>query len=98
MLPGRAPWPRGIRKADLHLDDWVKSAAPSASLRKWYAHDTAKWTEFQRRYRAELKADPAAGQPLLQAARRGPITLLYSARDTEHNSALVLKTFLEQRA
>jgi uncharacterized protein YeaO (DUF488 family) len=64
-------------------------------LRRWYAHDPAKWPEFQRRYRLELASNPAAWQPLLDSARQGPITLLYSARDTEHNSALVLQSFLE---
>lgn len=90
-------WPRGVRKEALRLDDWLKETAPSTELRRWFAHDPAKWPEFQRRYRQELKANPAAWQPLLAAARRGIVTLLYSARDTEHNSALVLKVFLEKR-
>jgi uncharacterized protein YeaO (DUF488 family) len=71
--------------------------APSAALRRWYGHEPDKWPEFQRRYRQELAATPAAWQPLLEAARGGPITLLYSARDTERNSALVLKSFLEEQ-
>jgi uncharacterized protein YeaO (DUF488 family) len=88
-------WPRGVRKEAWPLEAWVKEVAPSTALRRWYAHDPAKWPEFQRRYRLELEANPAAWHPLLSAARRGPITLLYSARDTERNSALVLQSFLE---
>lgn len=88
-------WPRGIRKEDLKMEAWVKDVAPSPELRKWFAHDPAKWTEFQKRYRAELKANPEAWKPILAAAQRGPVTLLYSARDTEHNSAILLKEFLE---
>ena len=90
-------WPRGIRKAALHLDGWLKEIAPSTELRRWFAHDPQKWPEFQRCYRQELKANPAAWQPLRVAARRGAVTLLYSARDAEHNSALVLKAFLEKQ-
>ena len=90
-------WPRGVRKDDLPLEAWLKDVAPSAELRRWYAHEVAKWKEFQRRYRAELDANEMAWQPLLQAAREGAITLLYSARDTEHNSALVLQAYLEKR-
>jgi uncharacterized protein YeaO (DUF488 family) len=90
-------WPRGMRKEDLHADGWLKDVAPSADLRKWYSHDTAKWDEFKRRYLAELDANPDAWQPLLDAARKGNVTLLYSAHDTEHNSALALKEYLESR-
>jgi len=66
-------------------------------LRKWFNHDPAKWNEFQRRYRAELEARPETWQPLLEAAKAGNLTLLFSAHDTKHNNALVLKTFLEER-
>ncbi len=90
-------WPRGVAKAELPLDGWPKEAAPSTALRRWFAHDPRKWPEFQRRYRQELTQNPAAWQPLLEAARRGPVTLLYSARDTEHNSAQVLKAFLDEQ-
>jgi uncharacterized protein YeaO (DUF488 family) len=90
-------WPRGVSKEKLPLDGWLKDAAPSTELRRWFAHDPEKWPEFQRRYRQELTAHPTAWQPLLGAARRGTVTLLYSARDTEHNSALVLKAFLEKQ-
>ncbi len=91
-------WPRGIKKESLEMDAWLKDVAPSPALRQWYQHDVAKWKEFQRRYRAELDANPKAWQPILQAARRGKVTLLYSARDTEHNSAMVLKEYLERKA
>ena len=63
----------------------------------WFSHDADKWGEFQKRYRAELKKNPDAWQPILEAAKKGNVTLLYSARDTEHNSALVLKEFLEDK-
>jgi uncharacterized protein YeaO (DUF488 family) len=90
-------WPRGVRKDDLPLDAWLKDVSPSPALRKWYGHDVAKWDEFRARYLTELEANPDAWKPLLEAARRGKVTLLYSARDTEHNSALVLKQYLEER-
>ncbi len=90
-------WPRGMKKESLHINGWLKDAAPSDELRRWFAHDPKKWTEFQRCYRAELDAHPDTWQPILAAARQGPVTLLYSARDTEHNSALVLRGYLEAR-
>ena len=90
-------WPRGIKKEELRLKAWLKDVAPSPELRKWFAHEPARWHEFQKRYRAELKANPDAWKPLLEAAKQGDVTLLYSARDTEHNSALLLKEFLEER-
>jgi uncharacterized protein YeaO (DUF488 family) len=90
-------WPRGIKKEELRMKAWLKDVAPSPSLRKWYAHDTDKWEEFQRRYREELESNPEVWRLLLQAAEQGNVTLIYSARDEEHNSALVLKEFLEER-
>lgn len=88
-------WPRGIKKEKLEMQAWLKDVAPSPDLRKWFAHDPAKWEEFQQRYRAELEAHPDAWQPILEGAKQGDVTLLYSARDTVHNSAVLLKTFLE---
>jgi uncharacterized protein YeaO (DUF488 family) len=88
-------WPRGIKKEELKMKAWLKDVSPSPDLRKWYSHDTSKWTEFQKRYRKELQNHPDAWQPILDAVHQGNVTLLYSARDTEHNSALVLKEFLE---
>jgi uncharacterized protein YeaO (DUF488 family) len=88
-------WPRGIKKENLKMKAWLKDVAPSPELRKWFAHDPEKWAEFKKRYRAELKSNPEAWKPILDAAKQGDVTLLYSARDTEHNSALLLKKFLE---
>ena len=90
-------WPRGVKKEKLKLEAWLKDAAPSDGLRRWFGHDPAKWEEFQQRYRAELQANPGTWQPLIEAAREGNVTLLYSARDTEHNNAIVLKAYLEGR-
>jgi uncharacterized protein YeaO (DUF488 family) len=90
-------WPRGIKKADLELDGWLKDAAPGTELRKWFSHDPAKWEAFRKRYFAELTANPNAWRPILDAARRGRVTLLYSSRDTDHNNAVALKQFLERR-
>jgi len=89
-------WPRGIKKEKLEMKAWLKDVAPSPDLRKWFAHDPARWQEFQGRYRAELESNPDAWKPILEAAKHGDVTLLYSARDTEHNSALLLKEFLEE--
>ncbi len=89
-------WPRGVRKDELKMKAWLKDVAPSPGLRKWFAHDPDKWPEFEKRYRAELRANPEAWEPIVDAAKRGDVTLLYSARDTEHNSALVLKSFVEK--
>jgi uncharacterized protein YeaO (DUF488 family) len=87
-------WPRGVRRTDLALDGWVKEAAPSNELRRWFGHDVARWPEFRRRYLAELAAAPDAVAPLLDAARTGDLTLLYAARDAEHNNAVVLREHL----
>ncbi len=89
-------WPRGIKKADLKIDSWLKEVAPSTDLRKWFSHEPAKWEEFRRRYKTELRSRPEAWQPILDAARRGNVMLLYSSHDTEHNNAVALKEFLEQ--
>src|SRR5579884_713131 len=90
-------WPRGIKKQDLQMDDWIKAVAPSTELRKWFGHEPAKWAEFQRRYAAELEAEPDAWAPLLARARRGRLTLLFSSRDEEHNNAVALKAFLDRK-
>ena len=90
-------WPRRIKKEALPVKAWCKEVAPSEDLRRWFSHDPGKWKEFQRRYRAELAGNPGAWQPLLDAAQRGNVTLLYSARDTEHNNAVALKSYLEER-
>lgn len=79
------------------MEAWLRDVAPSPELRKWYGHQPGKWMEFQRRYRRELDANPRGWEPLLVAARRGTVTLLYSAHDTERNSATLLKFYLEER-
>jgi uncharacterized protein YeaO (DUF488 family) len=82
----------------LHLDGWVKDAAPSTELRKWFSHDPKKWQEFRRRYFAELDRIPEVLGPILRAAQNGIITLLYSSRDLEHNNVVALKDYLEYRS
>lgn len=89
-------WPRGVRLDEVQLDDWLKDVAPSTELRRWFSHDPAKWTEFQRRYRAELDAQPQTWVPLVDAARHGAVTLVYSSRDREHNNAVVLRDYLTE--
>jgi uncharacterized protein YeaO (DUF488 family) len=88
-------WPRGMKKESLAADAWMKDVAPSTKLRKWFDHRVERWEEFCRRYRAELDANPAAWKPLLEAA--GTVTLLYSAHDTVHNGAVVLRDYLADR-
>lgn len=93
-------WPRGVRKADLALDAWEKELAPSHALRKWFAHDPARWSEFKQRYRHELAEPPAPERlrALAQHAADGVVTLVFAAHDTEHNNAVVLKAELEKIA
>lgn len=90
-------WPRGVKKTRLRLDGWLKDVAPSADLRKWFGHDPKKWPAFQRRYFTELRGHRAAWQPLLTAARRGRVTLVYAAHDVARNGAVALKAFLDRR-
>ncbi len=89
-------WPRGMTKEKANVDLWLKEIAPSTELRKWFAHDPAKWDEFQTRYRAELAANPDAVAQMLDAEKSGTVTLLYAAKDEEHNEAVVLQEYLEQ--
>jgi uncharacterized protein YeaO (DUF488 family) len=91
-------WPRGIKKADLQIDAWLKDVAPTDALRRWFAHDPEKWPEFRRRYFAELARHPEGWEPIRDASRRGPVTLVYSAHDTEHNNAAALKEYLQAHA
>ena len=88
--------PRGIKKEKARVELWFKEVAPSTALRKWFGHAPEKWAEFQRRYRAELDAMPQALEPLRAAVRKGPVTLVYAARDTEHNNAVALKAYVER--
>ncbi|HEU5481747.1 MAG TPA: DUF488 family protein [Sphingomicrobium sp.] len=87
-------WPRGVSKEAAKLDDWIKDIAPSAELRRWFDHDPKRWDEFRRRYRAELATRGEALSQLRRQARKGPITLVYSARDQLHNDAVVLRNVL----
>lgn len=87
-------WPRGVSKAKAALDDWLKEIAPSAELRTWFGHDPGRWPEFQRRYRAELHAHAAELQRLRALARTRTVTLVYGARDEQHNDAVVLRDVL----
>jgi uncharacterized protein YeaO (DUF488 family) len=91
-------WPRGMKKESLQADAWLKDVAPSTELRKWFDHRVERWKKFEQRYRDELKANSAAWQPILEAAKRGRVTLLYSAHDQVHNGAVVLRDFLLARA
>ncbi len=90
-------WPRGVKKEDLKLDEWLKNVAPSTELRKWFNHDPSKWKDFQRRYRAELDENCDAWQSIIETARKQDVTLLFSSRDTEHNNVVALKAFLDER-
>ena len=86
-----------MQKESLHMHAWLKDVAPSDALRKWFAHDPKKWSEFERRNDRELDAHPEAWQPLLTRAGKGNVTLLYSARDTKHNNAVALKAYLDAK-
>jgi uncharacterized protein YeaO (DUF488 family) len=90
-------WPRGVKKDALRIESWVKDVAPGDQLRKWFSHDPAKWDEFRKRYFEELAAHEESWRPLLAAARRGRVTLLFGAKDTEHNQAVALKEFLDRQ-
>lgn len=90
-------WPRGIKKEDLPHSDWIKDVAPSDELRKWFGHDADKWKEFRRRYRAELDKNDEAVEQCLSWCRKGPVTLLFDAKDEEHNQAVVLQEYLTER-
>jgi len=87
-------WPRGLTKTAVAADEWRKDVAPSGELRKWFGHRPERWDEFCRRYRAELADKREAWEPILHAARKGTVTLLFSARDPSHNAAVALRDFL----
>lgn len=89
-------WPRGVKKEALNIKAWIKEVAPSNDLRHWFGHDPDKWCEFNKRYFSELDGKPETWQPLLDAARKGDITLLYSTREVEHNNAVSLRAYLEK--
>ena len=91
-------WPRGVKKEEAALAGWLKDAAPSAELRTWYRHDPGRWEQFRRCYLAELRSNRDALVPLLEAARKGTVTLVLATKDGEHSGARVLKEYLERRA
>ena len=91
-------WPRGVSKAKLRVDAWLKEVGPSAELRQWFSHDPGKWSEFRRRYFRELDSRREAWQPIVSAARHGRVTLVYSSHDTEHNNAVALQQYLRAKA
>jgi uncharacterized protein YeaO (DUF488 family) len=89
-------WPRGISKQAAKLDAWLKDAAPSDELRRWYGHDPEKWPEFRRRYFAELARAPEALAPIREALKKGPVTLVFAAKDPQLSNARALKELLER--
>jgi uncharacterized protein YeaO (DUF488 family) len=90
-------WPRGISRGNAHLDEWAHELAPSSELRRWFAHDPARFEEFRERYSRELVAHEEKLQALRRRAREGRLTLVYAARDAEHNDAVVLAEILTDR-
>ena len=89
-------WPRGLKKEAVLMDVWAKELAPSTELRKWFGHDPALWDEFRQRYAAELAESADVWQALARRSAKEPVTLLYGARDEEHNDAVALKALMEQ--
>ena len=88
-------WPRGLKKDDVLLDQWAKELAPSTALRQWFGHEPARWDGFRHRYATELDALAEHWRPLAERAARHVVTLLYGARDEEHNNAVALKAYLD---
>lgn len=88
-------WPRGLKKEDAALDIWAKELAPSTTLRKWFGHEPARWEAFRHRYATELDARASFWQPLATRAERHRVTLLFGAKDEEHNQAVALKMYLD---
>lgn len=90
-------WPRGISKESLKIDAWLKDIAPSDSLRRWFGHDPERWEEFRQRYNKELDENRDALKPFIDALKKGNVILIFSAKDLEHNNAVVLKEYLERK-
>jgi uncharacterized protein YeaO (DUF488 family) len=90
-------WPRGVRKADAAIDEWMKDIAPSTALRKWFGHDPDRWQEFRRRYHSEIREHRDLLDRLRTLAQHGPITLVFAAHDEAHNDAVVLKDLILDR-
>lgn len=89
-------WPRGISKDRAAVDEWIKEIAPSSELRKWFGHDPSRWDEFRRKYKKELHGNRALIQQLKAEARKRSVTLVYAAKDPDHNNAVVLKEVLDE--
>lgn len=87
-------WPRGVKKAEAKIDEWMKDIAPSTALRKWFGHDPARWPQFQDRYAAEVRQHPEQLDHLRTLAREGPVTLVFAAHDEQHNDAVVLRDLI----
>ena len=90
-------WPRGLTKEKAKIDLWLKDIAPSTELRKWFGHDPAKWDEFKKRYVVEIKKNTPVLSQLEGELKKGKVTLVYAAKDEEHNDAVVLKEYLEKK-
>ncbi len=88
-------WPRGLKKEDLEIDEWLKDISPSNALRKWFGHDPGKWVEFKKRFFSELRKKQSTVEQIANAARKGTITLLYGAKDERFNNAVALKEYIE---
>lgn len=91
-------WPRGVKKSEVKIDEWMKDIAPSTGLRKWFGHEPARWPEFQDRYAAEVRQHPELLNDLRRLAREGPLTLVFAARDEAHNDAIVLRDLILGRS
>ena len=90
-------WPRGLRKEDAHIDEWIKEIAPSTNLRKWFNHDPGKWGEFKKKFFTELLGKQEAVEEILRTARKGTVTLLFGSKEERYNNAAALKEYLDSR-
>ena len=90
-------WPRGVKKENAHIDEWLKDIAPSDALRKWFSHDPSRWEEFKKKYNNELKDKNELLKELLADSRKGTVTLLFAAKDIGHNNAVVIKEALAKK-
>ncbi len=89
-------WPRGMKKEEVKMDEWLKDISPSDNLRKWFGHDPAKYAEFKKRYKKELEKQSEILERLRKEGKKGTVTLLFSARDVEHNNATVMRELLSR--
>lgn len=90
-------WPRGLSKEKARIDEWLRDIAPSNELRRWFHHDLSRWEAFKKRYREELKGKNTISERIIKVAKKGNVTLTYAAKDKEHNNAIILKEFLEEK-